>query len=458
MRSLFKKKLSGEHIKKVVDRVTDRENSLTVDEKLELITPLRNGLKSNDTILSALIHIIRHGELGEDQNLDIAQDILSSYPDHEESILEIASVAEYLKNIDYLNDPPLNDAFSGNLINKLTALWGSYKGETEEKEIVEYLSSFARLAGRKYDTLAEKAYKRTIELYPDVSWPHYNWGLYCKTRGQFNEGVKANQKAISISENPSDGSLWNLGICATGAGDMETALNLWKKLGNNIEPGRFELPEGKYASVKVRLAEFPLTERNANNDEPGREETVWIERLSPCHGIIDSVLYEDLGVDFGDVILFDGAPITYHKVGEREVPVFPHLSTLKKRNFQFYDFVGLQEESRQLLDLSAKLSGETIIYPHSELYQIVCWKCYNNPASDHSEHSKANDENDISVVNGRIAASPDISPSDLLSEIDEVVSDNPALRIFSPALCAEAGQDDRAVIEQKRYDELGGNS
>ncbi|MFX7640566.1 hypothetical protein ABTJ59_19895, partial [Acinetobacter baumannii] len=85
------------------------------------------------------------------------------------------------------------------------------------------------------------------------------------------------------------------------------------------------MPEGGYPACKVKLAERPLAERAADSDDPGQEETVWIERLSPCHGIIRSVLYGKLGVDYGDVILTDGAPITHHTYGEQQIPVFPHL-------------------------------------------------------------------------------------------------------------------------------------
>jgi hypothetical protein len=96
------------------------------------------------------------------------------------------------------------------------------------------------------------------------------------------------------------------------------------------------------------------------------EETIWIERLSPCHGIIRSVLYEELGIDYGDVILIDGAPITYHTYGDQKVPVFPHLATLVRRNYKRYDFAGTQHEPRQLADADIDLDGDSVIYPHSE--------------------------------------------------------------------------------------------
>ena len=74
------------------------------------------------------------------------------------------------------------------------------------------------------------------------------------------------------------------------------------------------------------------------------EETIWIERPSPCHGIVRSVLFQaEPGVDFGDMVLFDGAPITYHRYGDKQVPVFPHLATLHSWNHRFYDFAATQQ-------------------------------------------------------------------------------------------------------------------
>jgi len=453
MFKLFKKPLKNDVTKAIVDKVCESDSDLTIVEKLETIHQLRNQLSKSDETVSALIRIVRHAELGEDNNLDIAKEIFEHHSGSEEAIIELASTIENLRNIDLLNDPPPEDVFFENMLQKLVEVWAFSKDKPEEKDVVEYLSGFARLTGRKNDEIAETAYKRTIDLYPEKSWPHYNWGLFCKTRARFAEGVAANKKAIEISEKPSNGSQWNLGICATGAGATDTALKIWKELGNNIEAGRFDLPEGKYASVKVSLAEFPVAERPADKDYPGQEETIWIERLSPCHGIIQSVLYEDLGINYGDVILFDGAPLTYHTYGERQIPVFPHLTTLLKRNYQFYDFMGIQEEQGQLMDLTEKLSADSIIYPHSELYQILCNACYMNPDSDHSEHTNENRE-EYSTVSGRIAAPPDVKPGQLLNEIDAALKGRSGNRIFSPELCIAAQKIDRSKFERKRFEEL----
>src|SRR6185503_10454335 len=99
---------------------------------------------------------------------------------------------------------------------------------------------------------------------------------------------------------PSEAVQWNLGICATGAGHGDVALEVWKGMDLKLKIDRFGLPEGRFPSCKVRLAQRPLAERTKDTDDPGQEETIWIERLSACHGIVRSVLYYDLGVDYGD--------------------------------------------------------------------------------------------------------------------------------------------------------------
>ena len=200
-------------------------------------------------------------------------------------------------------------------------------------------------------------------------------------------------------------------------------------------------------SSRSAVRERPLAERTADLDDPGEEETVWIERLSPCHGIIRSVLYRNLGVDYGDVILMDGAPITYHTYGEEQIPVFPHLATLLRRNYRFFDFSGTQQAARQLADISDELEGDTVIYSHSESFKIMCANCWRNPDLDHAEHEKMEKH----VVTGRIAAPPDIAPARLLDLIDQGIARRENCQLYAPDLCAAAGQLAREQIDRRRF-------
>ncbi|MEO1203477.1 MAG: prenyltransferase, partial [Pseudomonadota bacterium] len=230
----------------------------------------------------------------------------------------------------------------------------------------------------------------------------------------------------------------------------QTASAVWQGIGNKIEMGQFGLPEGGYPECKVRLAQRPLAERDASNDDPGLEETIWIQRLSPCHGIVRSVLVQDLGVDYGDVVLTDGAPITYHRYGDDEVPVFPHLATLHRQGYRFYDFAGTQQTEGQLESLSRGLSADAIIYSHTENFTEICSSCWSDTDIDHEQH----DVETHSVVTGRIAAPPSIDAKQLLAELDAALAEDAGCRLYAPSLALIAGETERASVEQRRFDML----
>ena len=398
----------------------------------------------------ALLHVVNDGLLEKAQSLDVLTRIKASYSADMELMAFLGDCLEGASEIDLLNRAPPEDPLFEETVDMLSGRADSVRDTAIEIPVLRGLATAARMMARQHDDLADKTYRRLVELLPHSSRAHYAYGLFLKTRGRFGEGLAENTRAAELAQEPTEAVLWNLGICATGAAQGETALQIWKQLGNSIEMGRFGLPEGGYPDCKVRLAERPLAERESKHDDPGLEETIWIERLSPCHGIVRSVLYQDIGVDYGDVILIDGAAITYHRHGENSVPVFPHLATLSRRSFQFFDFAGIQTEARQLAELSAGLSDEAVVYSHTESYNVLCSACWRNSAIDH-QHEETLTKH---VVRGRIAVPPDCAPKVLVEQIDALIAAQPGCELYSPALCKAAGLQERAADEQGKFDLL----
>jgi len=444
---MFGRKLTDKKIKEIHDAVSQATDC---DEALKLASPLIKAQASNEVAADALIDLIRNENLTIDKSLELLSEIYEAYKDNEDVVILIGGALEAGKNLNYLNDAAPEHPLFRQIIKHLSEMVLACNDKEKEALIVEALSCATRLMARQYDELAEKTYTRLVELLPDTAWVHYNQGLFYKTRGHFAEGVLANQRAMELSEEPCDSYQWNLGICATGAGQGEIALNIWKEIGQNIEIGRFDLPDSRYPSCKVRLAQRPLAQRDADNDDPGLEETIWVERLSPCHGIIRNVLFQDLGVDYGDVVLFDGAPITYHKYGDQQIAVFPHLATIRKRHYQFFDFAGTQADKGELAYISEHLAKDAVIYSHTENFSMLCSSCWRDETIDH-EHRESEEKH---VVTGRIAIPPDVEPKDILDKIDSVLKDTPENRIFSPDLCRAAGLESRARIEERRFNML----
>ncbi|MES2947558.1 MAG: prenyltransferase [Pseudomonadota bacterium] len=406
-------------------------------------------------VAQALLDLVTEGAFTIEQVLEILKAIFAAHAQDFMLLALVGDATEYARDVDYLNLAPSEDPFFDAVLAALLEAVEKTHDAALEYRLWSGLFTCVRVMARQHDGVADRAGRRLVELEPDSSFSHYSYGLLLKTRGRFAEGMAENQLAEKLAEEPTDAMYWNAGICATGAGASDIALEIWKRLGNKIEMGRFGLPDGGYARCKVRLAQRPLAERNKNNDDPGLEETIWIDRLSPCHGIIRSVLYQDMGVDYGDVVLMDGAPITYHTYGDRQVPVFPHLATLMRCNYQFYDFAGTQDEEGKLAGATEDLGLDAIAYSHSENFQVLCASCWRDERLDHSHGTE---QETHYVVRGRIAAPPDISPADLLQQLDAAMSKREPCRIYSPDLCEAVGLSDRAAVERRRYDMLAANT
>ncbi|GLH80671.1 hypothetical protein SSBR45G_55800 [Bradyrhizobium sp. SSBR45G] len=418
---------------------------------LQKLAPLRTAQSRQQEAAMALLWVVDQFCLERDVAADILSEIARAHDQDARVLTGLGRCLEAVRDIDDLNAPPPDNPLFASVFERLNELVADYEGKPEHESILNGLATAARMLARQHDETAERSYRALTEIDPSNAQYHYGLGLFYKTRGRFAEGMSANQVAASLLEEPIQSYQWNLGICATGAGNAAVALDVWKGLGLDIAIGRFGLPDCNLGQCKVKLAERPLAERSADSDDPGAEETIWIERLSPCHGVVRSVLYQKLGVDYGDDVLFDGAPITHHTYGEIKVPVFPHLATLIRRSYQVFDFAGTQEANRQLADLSEALEEDAVIYPHSESTVMLCANCWRDPDRDHDNHERMEKH----VVRGKIAAPPGMDPRSLLDRIDAAIeTQQRRCQLYAPDLCRAAGLTEREAIDRRRFDLL----
>lgn len=453
MPDFLSKILSPREIESLEHEVIEEGRAGRRETAWRKLQPLRKAQHRQLEVANSLLRIIHQACLPMEGAVDVLSEVAQSHYEDVNILAALGECLEAVRDIDDLNAQPPASAVFYTVLERLAALAKDYEGLPGEEAILRGLATSARMAARQRDDIAANSYRRLIEINPRKSAYHYNLGLLFKTRGRFEEGVESNQTAARLADEEVDSYEWNLGICATGSGNGAVALDVWKRMGQKIEMGRFGLPEGSYPQCKVKLAQRPLAERTAETDDPGLEETIWIERLSPCHGIVRSVLYRDLGVDYGDVVLIDGAPITYHTYGDTKVPVFPHLATLIRQNYQFFNFAGTQDEPRQLAAVSIDLDKDTVVYPHSENLRSLCANCWRDPDIDHERHERIEKH----VVIGRIAAPPHVDPVQLLDQIDRAMAKRSPCQLYAPDLCVAAGSRTRALVDKRRFDLLTGN-
>jgi len=237
-----------------------------------------------------------------------------------------------------------------------------------------------RMMGPEYDADALAAYQLALTIDDSRGAWWFHLGLLHKWRGRFREGLTANQKAFArlgtqlasarapegalVSARAPEGALrpvlWNLAICATALGEGKLALEAWQKLGIPCELAQSGMPQVQgMPAMQVRVA--TMGEDIGQNDPlPAKAvtfEVLWVAPLSPCHGVIQTPTARKASVDYGDVVLWDGAPARLNDVDGQKVPVFPLLWILRPGDERRLRFVGMQKEGDLLQSVGDSLGN-----------------------------------------------------------------------------------------------------
>jgi hypothetical protein len=221
------------------------------------------------------------------------------------------------------------------------------------------LADALRLMGPDQDEAAQQAYKLALTIDDGNGGWWFQLGLLHKWRGRFREGLEANRKALARSglERP---ILWNLAICATALGEGQVAVDAWQQLGI---PGQVSAGGMPYVPdmppMQLRVA--TMGEDVGRNDPlPPKAvtfEVLWVQPLSPCHGVVQSPTARKASVDYGDLVLWDGAPV-HLSAGERPVPVFALLWVLRPGDEKRLRFIGMQRSPESIENVRKELGDD----------------------------------------------------------------------------------------------------
>jgi hypothetical protein len=247
---------------------------------------------------------------------------------------------------------------------------GLASGQRTDPELGGYLqlnmADGLRMMGPEYDEEALTAYKIALAIDDSRGAWWFHLGLFYKWRGRFREGLDANQRAYARlgAQRP---VLWNLALCATALGEGKLALEAWEKLGIQGTLSAAGMPSvANIPPMQVRVA--TLGEDVGRNDPLPPQvvtfEVLWVQPLSPCHGVVQTPTVRKANVDFGDVVLWDGAPVRVNTLEGRPVPVFPLLSILRPGDERRLRFVGMQKERGMVQALAAELGADvtTVVF------------------------------------------------------------------------------------------------
>jgi tetratricopeptide (TPR) repeat protein len=295
------------------------------------------------------------------------------------------------------------------------------------------------------------AHEQALACKPDSPAYLYNFALAHKYAGRFAEGVELNRRAAKLRKGD-EATLWNLGICATGAGDDAAALQAWRELGMSVQSGPdgvvFQGPGG-HAQVRV-TDEGPIAEPMTG--DPEGAEYLWMERLGPAHARILSPTLRNFYADVGDIVLHDGAALGYRDDGKSKVPRFPVLALLRRGTLRTFRFAGAQPERGQLA-LLAKDLGEDSVYVHSEMTSLLCAKCVREGAIGHIHEKLIPDRR---IVYGKLVAEESALAA-FREKLDAALARRPELALYAPSLHRALDDDDRADDERRLWSSLETN-
>jgi hypothetical protein len=163
-------------------------------------------------------------------------------------------------------------------------------------------------------------------------------------------------------------------------------------------------------------------------------EVVWCDRIDPARARIRSIPLPDSGHRFEDLVLHDGAPNGYRRLGDREVPVFDCLALLEASPFSTF------EAQVELADPTASVAmleqladeREAAAEDWSTSVRVLCQAC--SEGRPHDTHEPPPVERPRRIA---IAAR---SPEEARDLLDEWRRRDPSVRVLSVETLLDASE------------------
>lgn len=228
------------------------------------------------------------------------------------------------------------------------------------------------------DLEAIDAYLKAIELDPGKSESFYNIGLIYKYQGEWIKSLEYNVRACELDPDD-EAARWNLAIAATALRKWDIVRNAWKDNGITLE--------GESGPINMN---FGMTPVRLNPDDSG--EVVWATRIDPVRARIDSIPYRESGFKHGDVVLHDGAPVGYRKVGEEEYSVFNVLEMFEPSDYSTVIVsvsIGRNDDLERLEELFSDTPHEFEDWTTN--IRNICRQCSEGKPHDHHDRDLADE-------------------------------------------------------------------
>ncbi|MFT7520109.1 MAG: hypothetical protein ACI9MC_002253, partial [Kiritimatiellia bacterium] len=197
--------------------------------------PLLSAWRDDVDVAAGLALLVGHRRLNRARRLQIAEDLLVVYPFAVEVLYGLGSAAEGLWGQRFLNAAPPSEQVFNDIVVALRLVLSKPQLDADRTRLTEVLASAASVAGRVCDGIADQAHREVLKRRRRQRWEDwYNYGLYLKTRGRWEESLEANRRAVERGGGGDESVRWNLGIVSTAAGRGDVALKVWRDLQQDV--------------------------------------------------------------------------------------------------------------------------------------------------------------------------------------------------------------------------------
>lgn len=308
------------------------------------------------------------------------------------------------------------------------------------------LGNALRLCGPEHGAMAKGALEHALAFDPNRGAWWMNLGLLHKTAGDWDEALKAFQQACLLLGNQKP-VLWNVVIAATALGQGNVAAEALKVLGIDASVNESGMPfvDGVPA-CQLRVATRG-TGRGVGQPVPDQAvsfEVVWASPLSPVHGVVQTPTSREASVDYGDLVLWDVAPVGVDRDGDRPVPRFPILALLKRGRERRYPFVALQKQSGEVEKLQSELSDDAIVFVHNERVTTVCAHCALQGLEGEEPKHTGNHERPSELVYGKLVIPETVDLHAFRHKFDALIASHSDVKLVVPGLLEAVGDSPAA--------------
>lgn len=277
------------------------------------------------------------------------------------------------------------------------------------------------------------------------------WGDFARAAkwcGDWAQVKTACGRALELGDPNARGTLWNLALANTALRGLapdrvssQDLVEVWSRLGIQVRSTAGGLP--------VTLTPLP----EAHVRVPVRDGTgpVHFERcavtpLSPAHGVITSPCFaEQTPVDFGDVIMWDGLPVS---VDDQGTPCFALLEILRRGDEHRVPVVGMVHDPSDVEDINRALPPGVNLYARRQRVVVTCPRCASGERWTAHEHEEAQT---FHLLEGKLVVPQAGQLEPTARAMDGFMKSSGRCQLAMPALFEALGDTRRAGKEHRLW-------